>query len=409
MSGSPDGSAGGPDGLPEPRAGSASLPSWLPLREDLAGHTAYGAPQIDVPVQLNTNENPYPPSPAMVQAIAQAVTEVAGTLNRYPDRDAMALRGDLAAYLGHGLGPGQVWAANGSNEVIQQLFQAFGGQGRTALGFEPSYSMHPLIALATGTRWISGARDADFGLEPGPALAAIREHQPDLVFLTSPNNPTGTALAPEVIEAVCAAAPGMVIVDEAYAEFARDTSATALTLLSRCPRLVVTRTMSKAFALAGARVGYLAADPAVPQALLLVRLPYHLSAVTQAVARAALALASEPLATVAALREQRDGLVAWLRGRGLQVADSDANFVLFGEFSDRHAIWQALLDRGVLIRETGPSGWLRVTAGTPAEMSAFRDALDAVLARGDVPPDPPIAATRRAAASRRGSPSEVQG
>jgi len=409
VSGSPDGpAAGGPGVAGDPRAGSSlppSLPSWLPIREDLAGHTAYGAPQIDVPVRLNTNENPYPPSPAMVQAITRAVAEVAGTLNRYPDRDAMALRGDLATYLGHGLGAGQVWAANGSNEIIQQLFQAFGGQGRTALGFEPSYSMHPLIALATGTRWISGARDADFGLEPDRALAAIRAHAPDLVFLTSPNNPTGTALVPELIEAVCAAAPGMVIVDEAYAEFARDTSATALTVLPRCRRLVVTRTMSKAFALAGARVGYLAADPAVLQALLLVRLPYHLSAVTQAVARAALALASEPLATVASLREQRDDLVGWLRGRGLRVADSDANFVLFGEFGDRRAIWQALLDRGVLVRETGPSGWLRVTAGTPAEMSAFRDALDAVLvpARGD---DPLIAATRQAA-SRRGSTSEA--
>ncbi len=400
------GAGAAPGAAPGPGRDAAALPAWLPIREDLAGHTAYGAPQIDVAVRLNTNENPYPPSPAMVAAIGQAVTDVAGTLNRYPDRDALALRADLAAYLGHGLGPDQVWAANGSNEIIQQLFQAFGGHGRTALGFEPSYSMHPLIALATGTRWVSGARDDDFGLEPGHALAAIRDCQPDLVFLTSPNNPTGTALAPQVIEAVCAAAPGMVIVDEAYAEFARDTTATALTLLPRCPRLVVTRTMSKAFALAGARVGYLAADPAVPQALLLVRLPYHLSQVTQAVARAALALASEPLATVDALRGQRDDLVAWLRGRGLRVADSDANFVLFGEFSDRHAVWQALLDRGVLIRETGPAGWLRVTAGTPAEMSAFRDALDAVLARGDAPP---IAAARRAAASRRGSPSEVRG
>ncbi len=390
MTASPAGSAAGGPGAGEgSRPRSTSLPSWLPIREDLAGHTAYGAPQIDVPVQLNTNENPYPPSPAMTEAIMQSVGEVAGTLNRYPDRDAVALRGDLAAYLGHGLEADQVWAANGSNEIIQQLFQAFGGQGRSALGFEPSYSMHPLIALATGTRWISGARDADFGLAPDHALAAIRAHQPDLVFLTSPNNPTGTALAPAVIESVCAAAPGLVVVDEAYAEFARDTSATALSLLSRCRRLVVTRTMSKAFALAGARVGYLAADPAVPQALLLVRLPYHLSAVTQAVARAALSLAREPLATVAALREQRDGLVGWLRGRGLRVADSDANFVLFGEFGDRHAIWQALLDRGVLIRETGPAGWLRVTAGTPAEMSAFRDALDAVLRLGLTPATEP--------------------
>ena len=398
--------AGAPGGS---SAGSASLPAWLPIRDDLAGHTAYGAPQIDVPVRLNTNENPYPPSPALVQAISQAVAEVAGTLNRYPDRDAVALRADLAAYLGHGLDADQVWAANGSNEIIQQLFQAFGGPGRTAMGFEPSYSMHPLIALATGTRWVSGARDADFGLSPITRWPRSAAHQPDLVFLTSPNNPTGAALAPEVIEAVCAAAPGLVIVDEAYAEFARDTRATALTLLPRCRRLVVTRTMSKAFALAGARVGYLAADPAVPQALLLVRLPYHLSAVTQAVARAALALAHEPLATVAALRAQRDELVAWLRGRGLRVADSDANFVLFGEFGDRHVIWQALLDRGVLIRETGPRGWLRVTAGTPAEMAAFRAALDEVLllAREDNLPDPPIAAARRAVASHPGPAPEA--
>jgi histidinol-phosphate aminotransferase len=272
-----------------------------------------------------------------------------------------------------------VWAANGSNEIIQQLLQAFGGPGRTALGFEPSYAMHPLIARATSTGWISGARDSDFGIDPERAIGAIREHQPGLVFLTSPNNPTGTALPLAVIEAVCEAAPGMVVVDEAYAEFARDRSATALTLLPRHRRLVVTRTMSKAFALAGARVGYLAADPAVIDALLLVRLPYHLSAVTQAVARAALAHAAEPLATVSAIRSERDSLVAWLRGTGLAVADSDANFVLFGGLADRHATWQALLDAGVLVREIGPPGWLRVTVGTPDEMAAFRDALTTVL------------------------------
>ncbi len=351
----------------------------LPLRADLVGQTAYGAPQLDVPVQLNTNENPYPPSPDLVRAIADAVGQVAGTLNRYPDRDAVALREDLASYLGHGLTASQVWAANGSNEIIQQLLQAFGGPGAVALGFEPSYSMHPLIALATCTRWVRGARDADFGIDPGRAVEVIRAEQPTVTFLTSPNNPTGTSLPIEVIEAVCAAAPGIVVVDEAYAEFARDGTPSALALLPRHPRLVVTRTMSKAFALAGARVGYLAADPAVLRALLLVRLPYHLSAVTQAVARAALAHQAEPLATVKAIRAQRDDLVIYLRARGLAVADSDANFVLFGEFADRHVVWQALLDRGVLIRETGPAGWLRVTVGTPAEMTAFRAALAAVL------------------------------
>ena len=356
-----------------------SLPGWLPLRPDLAGRTPYGAPQLEVPVRLNTNENPYAPSPGLVRAITDAVAAAAATLNRYPDRDAVGLRQDLAAYLGHGLSWRQVWAANGSNEVIQQLLQAFGGPGRSAIGFEPSYSMHPIIARTTATAWLSGARDDDFGLAPARAGGTVRDHRPDVVFLTSPNNPTGGALPLAVIEAVCGAAPGLVVVDEAYAEFARDGASAALSLLPRYPRLVVTRTMSKAFALAGARVGYLAADPAVIEALLLVRLPYHLSAVTQAVARAALAHAAEPLATVQALRAERDKLVDWLRGQGLAVADSDANFVLFGEFGDAHAIWQALLERGVLIRETGPPGWLRVTAGTPAEMDAFRDALLPVL------------------------------
>jgi histidinol-phosphate aminotransferase len=367
------GDRGAPGGRPP------GLAPWLPLRPDLAGHEPYGAPQIDVPVRLNTNENPYPPSPALASAITAAVGEVAGTLNRYPDRDAVALRTELAGYLGHQLTASQVWAANGSNEIIQQLLQAFGGPGRTALGFEPSYSMHPLISLSTGTRWVSGAREADFGLDPAHAAAVIAAERPDVVFLTSPNNPTGTALPLPVIRRICAAAPGIVVVDEAYAEFARDGSPSALTLLPEFRRLAVTRTMSKAFALAGARVGYLAADPALIQALLLVRLPYHLSSVTQAVARAALAHRAEPLATVQALRDERDALVAWLRQRGRAVADSDANFVLFGQFADRHRVWQELLDQGVLIRETGPASWLRVTVGLPTEMAAFRDALDKVL------------------------------
>jgi histidinol-phosphate aminotransferase len=356
----------------------------LPLRDDLAGREPYGAPMPDVPVRLNVNENPYPPSPALAQAIADAVAAVAGTLNRYPDRDAAGLRDDLAAYLGHGLTREQVWAANGSNEIIQQVLQAFGGPGRTALGFEPSYSMHPLIAQATGTRWVAGARDAGddgFGIDTGRAVAVVRDVRPDVVFLTSPNNPTGTALPPGVIEAVCDAAPGMIVVDEAYAEFARDRRGGALGLLPRYERLVIARTMSKAFALAGLRVGYLAASPEVVRALQIVRLPYHLSAITQAVARVALARSAELVATVEKLREERDELVVWLRGRGLKVADSDANFVLFGEFADRHGVWQGLLDRGVLIREVGPPGWLRVSVGTAREMAAFRGALDEVLAR----------------------------
>ena len=364
-----------PDGPQAPRD-----PGRLPLREDLDGLEPYGAPQLDVPVRLNTNENPYPPSPRLAAAVTGAVAAVAGGLNRYPDRDAAELRKDLAGYLGHGLTGRQVWAANGSNEIIQQLLQAFGGPGRTALGFEPSYSMHPLIARVTCTGWLAAGREEDFSIDPASATARIRAARPAVVFLTSPNNPTGTALPLAVIEAVCQAAPGIVVVDEAYAEFARAGTPSALTLLPRFPRLVVTRTMSKAFAMAGARVGYLAGSPELIAKLAIVRLPYHLSAITQAVARVALAHAGELLATVAALRGERDELVSWLRSRGLAAADSDANFVLFGTFGDRHAVWQGLLDRGVLIREVGPPGWLRVSIGTAQEMAAFRAALGEVLA-----------------------------
>ena len=354
----------------------------LPLRDDLAGRKPYGAPQIDVPVRLNTNENPYPLSPALVQAIADAVAGVAGALNRYPDRDFTELRDDLASYLGHGLGRDQIWAANGSNEVMLHLLLAFGGPGHTALGFEPSYSMHPEITQTTSTRWVPASRDAGddgFGIDPGQAVAAIREVQPDLIFLASPNNPTGTALPLAVVEEVYAAAPGLVVIDEAYAEFSRDPSHTALDLLPGRERLVVTRTMSKAFAMAGTRLGYLAASPDVISGLRIVRMPYHLSAVTQAVARVALQHTGELLATVSDICRERDALVEWLRGRGLTVADSDTNFVLFGTFADRHAVWQGLLDRGVLIREVGPPAWLRVSVGTPAENAAFRTALDEVL------------------------------
>jgi histidinol-phosphate aminotransferase len=349
----------------------------LPLRDDLKGLEPYGAPQLDVPYQLNTNENPYGPSPELQQAVADAVAKVAGTLNRYPDRDATGLRQDLARYLGHGLTADHVWAANGSNEIIQQLLQAFGGPGRTAMGFEPSYSMHPLISQVTCTGWIGGRRDENYELST--AATQVAASQPDVVFITSPNNPTGTSVPLRLIEDVYDAAPGMVIVDEAYTEFRRDGTPSALALLPGRGRLVVCRTMSKAFAAAGTRLGYLAADPAVADAILRVRLPYHLSTVTQAVARAALAAQDELLASVSALRQERDALVDWLRENDLKAADSDANFVLFGTFADRHKTWQALLDRGVLVRETGPKGWLRVTVGTPREMAAFKTALKEVL------------------------------
>ncbi|MCD0444546.1 histidinol-phosphate transaminase [Glycomyces sp. A-F 0318] len=349
------------------------------LREDLRGRSPYGAPQLDVPVQLNTNENAHPIPEDVAAVVAEFIGRELRGLNRYPDRDAVALRTDLAAYLGHGLTADHVWAANGSNEILQQLLQAFGGPGRTVLGFMPSYSMHPLLARGTGTAFADAGREAGYTLSPAFAAAAIERHDPDLVFLVSPNNPTGTALGADVIEAAYEAARGLVVIDEAYTEFARDPASTALGRLAGRPRLVVTRTMSKAFAFAGARVGYLAADPELVEKLLLVRLPYHLSSITQAAARGALACAPRLQAEVDQLKHQRDRIVKNLRAKGLPVADSDANFVLVGGLRDAAAVWRAVLDRGVLIRDVGLPGRLRITAGTEEETTALLDAFDAVL------------------------------
>ncbi|WP_127480418.1 histidinol-phosphate transaminase [Nocardioides pantholopis] len=362
--------------------------SFPPLREELRGLQPYGAPQLDVPVQLNVNENPYGPSAACVADIATAVAEASTTLNRYPDREFTELRTALAAYLSrdtpHGVVPEQVWAANGSNEVMLQLLQAFGGPGRTALSFAPTYSMYPEYARDSMTRWVQGRRAEDFSLDLDAARALIEAERPSVVLLPSPNNPTGTALPPEAVGVLCEAvgADGVLVVDEAYGEFRRSGTPSAVELLPEHRNLVVARTMSKAFAAAGLRLGYLAADPAICDAIRVVRLPYHLSAVTQAVALAALRHAPELLGRVDELRAERDDLVAWLREQGLRVADSDANFALFGTFPDRHAVWQGLLDRGVLIREVGPDGWLRVSVGTPAEMATFKQALTDVMEEG---------------------------
>ncbi len=354
--------------------------TWPPLREELQGIEPYGAPQLDVAVQLNVNENPYGPSPACVADIAAAAGEAATSLNRYPDREFVALRQALAWYLSRdteaGIEPEQVWAANGSNEVMLQLLQAFGGPGRTALSFAPTYSMYPEYARDTHTRWLAGHRAEDFSIDLDAARDLVKTEQPGVILLPSPNNPTGTALPHDAIGVLCeAAGDGLVVVDEAYGEFRRAGVPSALELLPTYRNLVVTRTMSKAFAGAGLRLGYLAAAPEICDAIRVVRLPYHLSAVTQAVALAALKHAPELLGRVDELRVERDELVRWLRAEGYDVADSDANFVLFGRFADRHAVWQGLLDRGVLIRETGPEGWLRVSVGTPEEMAAFRAAL----------------------------------
>jgi histidinol-phosphate aminotransferase len=353
------------------------------LRPDLRGRTAYGAPQLDVPVALNTNENSYPVPPVVVAAMTEALAAVASGLNRYPDREFSDLREALAGYLsrsGTTVVTEQVWAGNGSNEVLLHLLQAFGGPGRTALGFTPAYSMHPIITTTTGTAWVDGMRGVPgggaFDLDTASAVDQVRRHRPDVVFLCSPNNPTGTALDLDVVLAVHDAAGGaLVVVDEAYAEFARPGTPSALCLLTDRPRLVVTRTMSKAFALAGGRLGYLAADPALVDALRLVRMPYHLSTQTQAVALAALGYADLMLETVGVIKDQRDRIVSALAGLGLDPVPSDANFVLFGGLVDAHTTWSALLERGVLVRDVGIPHYLRVTAGTPQETTRFLEAI----------------------------------
>jgi histidinol-phosphate aminotransferase len=360
-------------------------PGWLPIREDLRDLVAYGAPQLDVHTRLNTNENPYGLSDSLVADIAESVRAIAKDLNRYPDRDALALRAALAAYAQRSSGvvfdDEQIWVANGSNEIIQQILQAFGGLGHRAIGFTPSYSMHSIIARTTQTSWIDGHRDADFTLSAESAVAQIQNARPQVVFVTSPNNPTGTAVSLETQAAILAAAReigALVVIDEAYAEFARVGTKSALTLIKEFPNALVTRTMSKAFAMAGTRVGYLAADQDVIRALMLVRLPYHLSAVTQAVALAALRHTDELLATVDAIKGQRDRISAELGRMGYSPVPSDSNFVLFGPIADPAGMWKALLARGVLIRDVGLPGLLRVTAGTVAETTTFLEALEEI-------------------------------
>ena len=347
----------------------------LPIRDDLRGLTPYGAPQLDVPVRLNVNENAYRVPEAVALDIVQEIARALPDANRYPDREFDALRRAFADYLGHGLEPAQLWAGNGSNEVLQHVLQAFGGPGRSLLSFTPTYSMYPLLAQGVGMRWVPVPRAADFTISPDAVRAAIAEHDPDVVFLCSPNNPTGTAIGLDVVEASVEAARGIVLVDEAYAEFAHDRSQTALSLLDRYPRLLVSRTMSKAFAFAGIRVGYLAAHPAVVDALRLVRLPYHLSAITQAAAVAALRHSDEMLSRVDELRTQRDRIVDELTAMGFEPYPSDANFVLVGGVADPQATFRALLDRGILVRDVGLPHTLRITAGTRAETSALLAAM----------------------------------
>jgi histidinol-phosphate aminotransferase len=366
----------------------------LPLRDDLRGKSPYGAPQLAVPVRLNTNENPHPPTPALVDDVVRSVQEAAVDLHRYPDRDAVDLRRDLAAYLtaqtGTELGVEHVWAANGSNEILQQLLQAFGGPGRSAIGFVPSYSMHPIISDGTRTEWLETARADDFSLDLDAAVAAVADRQPDVVFIASPNNPSGQSVSLTDLRRLLDVAPGILIVDEAYGEFSSQPSAVAL-VREYPTKLVVTRTMSKAFAFAGGRLGYLIATPALVEAMLLVRLPYHLSSVTQAAARAALRHADDTLGSVAILIAERERVTTALTGLGFRVIPSDANFVLFGQFADAPAAWQRYLDAGVLIRDVGIPGYLRTTIGLAVENDALLRA-SVEIATTELAPATPVGA-----------------
>ncbi|MCX8530373.1 MAG: histidinol-phosphate transaminase [Rhodoluna sp.] len=356
----------------------------LPLRDDLKGQLPYGAPQLEVPVSLNVNENTHRVPLEVAEDIIERLAKSLMNINRYPDREFMPLREALAKYLGAGLKPENIWAANGSNEVLQHIFQAFGGPGRKFLSFTPTYSMYPIIASGTQTEYVAVLREDRFELTPELIRSAILEHKPNIVILCAPNNPTGTPLSLACIEAayeaISEASGGILVVDEAYQEFGADPSVTAVSLLPGRERLLVSRTMSKAFAFAGARVGYLAADPAVIDALRLVRLPYHLSAFTQAAAEGALAHSKVMLSTVDDIRAQRDRIVSEIQKLGLDAYRSDANFVLFGGLADSSKTWQELLERGVLIRNVGLDGTLRVSAGTEAETTAFLTALKEVLA-----------------------------
>lgn len=350
----------------------------VPVRADLADLDPYGAPQLDVPVRLNTNETPWPPPPAFVAKVTQAAAQAAAGLHRYPDRRAWALRTALGRRVG--LPPERTWAANGSNEVLQQLLLAYGGPGRTALLFDPGYSLYPLLARVTATPTAHEGLDGDLRLTPEVARRAVAAHDPDLILVANPNNPTGMTVSETALRALHDSSRALLVVDEAYVDFG-GRSALALEL----PRVVVCRTFSKAWRLAGLRLGWCHAQPWVVDDLRRVRLPYHLDALTQAAGLAALELADEVTAHVADLAAERDRLAAALAALdGVETWPSAANFVLFRTPLQGRALFEALLARGVLVRDfsTLPrlERCLRVSVGTPEEDDVFLAALKDVLA-----------------------------
>jgi histidinol-phosphate aminotransferase len=356
-------------------------PYWLPIRNDLRGISPYGAPQIKDVITLNTNENPFPLPEEVVTTMTDRLGGVIAGLNRYPDRDATSLRTKLAHYISQSTGVevtlDNIWAANGSNEILQTLFLACGGADHLALGFSPSYSVHPLIAQITKTPWFAGSRDGEFAIDISKAKALIREKSPHLVFVTTPNNPSGTSTSISDLKQLAEATGsvgGLLIVDEAYAEFSAEPS--AVTLLADFPHVVVIRTMSKAFAFAGARTGYFVAKPAVVHAALITRLPYHLSALTQAAAETALEFASAMQSEIELIIVQRELVASALTDVGYRAVPSSANFILFSGFKgEQSQVWQTFLDRGILIRDVGLRGFLRVTIGSPTENEQFIEVL----------------------------------
>ena len=335
----------------------------------------YDSPQLDVAVRLNANECPHPLPEAFSKELTEAMASV--PLHRYPDDQMVRLREEFAANVGH-VTEG-TWVANGSNEILTQLLQAYGGAGRRAAVFEPTYLLHSRLAWLTQTELVSLRLDEDFALSPGSVASAVSA-APDVVFVCSPNNPTGNAQPLDAIRSLAAQSDALVVVDEAYIEFGGQSS---LPLIAEYPNVVVTRTMSKAFALAGARVGYALADPEVIDDLRRVRLPYHVSSLTQAAGIAALHHAVEAIAILDAIRDERNRILAALRVMpGIVVYPSDANFVLFVPPKPAAEVWQALLDRGVLIRNLSavvPNA-LRVTAGATHEVDLFLKNLEGVLA-----------------------------
>ena len=347
------------------------------IRSDLATLEGYHSPQVEVAVRLNTNEAPVPPPPAFSDALAAELSRI--EWHRYPDRAATALREAIAA--AHDVGPEQIFAANGSNEVLQTVCLAYGGHGRRAALFAPTYLMHGQIASVAGTEVVVGGRAGDLTLDLAEVERVLAEHAPAITFVCSPNNPTGTLEDPATIAAVADMASGVVVVDEAYGQFA---DRSALELIDEERPIVVTRTFSKTWSMAAARLGYLVGPTWLVAELDKVVLPYHLDAAKQVAGRVALRFGAEMETRVASLVAERRRLVEGLAGLAVQQWRSDANFVLFRPL-DRPGrdVWQGLLDRSVLVRDCsswpGLDGCLRVTVGTAAEDDAFLTALTEVL------------------------------